>query len=108
MNATLAKRLKELEGELKQDSRKGGGYDLDDILLKEDELWEFKLQEHLSRYWKDWKVIKIELQSNLLGHYIFRAVYFEVGRVVHFCKRARIQNWKDSWWFMNERRVRND
>jgi len=105
MNAALTKRLKVLKGKLKRDRKEGGGYDLDDILLKEGGLWEYKLKEHLSRYWKGWKVIKIEPQSNLLGQFIFRAVYFEVGRVIHLCKRARIQNWQDSWWFMNERKV---
>lgn len=104
--AKLTQRLKVLKEELKRDRKEGGGYDLDDILLKEDEAWEYKLQEHLSRYWKHHQVIKIELQSNLLRQFIFRAVHFEDGRVVHFCKRARIQNWQDSWWFMNERKVR--
>jgi len=108
MNATLAQRLKKLEGELKLLYLEGGGYDLDHILLKENEIWEYKLQDHLRRYWKDWKVIKIKPQSNLLGQFIFRAVYFEVGRVIHLCKRARIQNWQDSWWFINERKVRKN
>jgi len=106
MNATLAKRLKVLKEELELSSNAGGGYDLDDILLKEGRLWEYKLEEHLRRYWKGWKVIAIKPQSNLLGQFIFRAIHFEVGRVIHLCKRARIQNWQDSWWFMNERKVR--
>ena len=116
MNAALTKRLRELEGELKRDRNKGGGYDLDGISLKENdgaELWEYKLKEHLRRYWKGYEVVKIELQPNLLGQFIFRRVHLKgqthanisYVRVVHFCKRARIQNWKDSWWYVNERKV---
>lgn len=108
MNATLAKRLKVLKEELELSSSAGGGYDLDAILCSQTEIWEYKLQDHLRRYWKGYKVVKIKLQSNLLGQSIFRAVHFEDGRVIHLCKRARIQNWKDSWWFVNERKVRQN
>lgn len=106
MNATLTQRLKVLKSEIELSKNAGGGYDLDAILCSQAELWDHKLEEHLRRYWKRHQVIKIELQSNLLGQFIFRAIHFEDGRVIHLCKRARIQNWKDSWWFMNERRVR--
>ena len=101
----LAQRLQVLKEELELSEDAGGGYDLDAILRSQTEVWEYKLEEHLHRYWKGHQVIKIELQSNLLGKFIFRAVHFEDGRVIHLCKRARIQNWNDSWWFMNERRV---
>ena len=103
---SIAQRIEELKSEIKQERNKGGGYSLEDIHSKDNELWGYKLQEHLDHHYKGRKVVGIEIRTNLLGHPIFREIHFEDGAVINLCKRARVEDLeKQSWWWRNERHV---
>ena len=60
--------------------------------------WNKVLREHLKKYYKKKKVVRIETIKNLLDEPFFRKVYFSDKTTTTFGKCAVLKNGKPSWW----------
>ena len=60
--------------------------------------WNEALQDHLKRYYKRKKVVRIEVMKNPLGKPQFRRVYFKDGTYVTFAKGSVLKNGKPFWF----------